>query len=116
MTGAGRRALRRHRAKLGTKRLRVPMSACGMGSYRRGSSIGLRIDELSAHRDVLTGALDRAAESPGVFFSRLTAPNWNSYWLLSVKDHIGDGVKPGIVNHHNVLDAVHTRSGYMISF
>ena len=79
-----------------------------MGSYRRGSSIGLRIDELSAHRDVLTGALDRAAESPGVLLSRLTAPNWNSYWLLSVKDHIGDGVKPGIVNHHNVLDAVHT--------
>jgi hypothetical protein len=43
-----------------------------------------------------------------VFFSWLTAPNQNSYWLLSVKDQIGDGVKLSAVNYHNMLDMVHT--------
>ena len=28
--------------------------------------------------------------------------------LLTVKDHIGDGVKLSAVNQHNMLDAVHT--------
>jgi len=36
-----------------------------MGRYRRGLQWDVRIDELSAHRDVLKGALDRAARTPG---------------------------------------------------
>ena len=33
--------------------------------YRRGPSSGVRIDEISAHRDVLTGTPDRAAWTRG---------------------------------------------------
>jgi hypothetical protein len=71
MTGAGQRALPRYGAQLGTKRLRVRfMSVKRDGTLpARLFNRGVRIDELSAHRDVLTGALDRAARTPeGILF------------------------------------------------
>ena len=47
---------------------------------------GARIDELSAHRDVLTGVLDRAARTTeGILFPAYR-PKSEQLWVLSVKN------------------------------